>query len=115
VSDESFTRTALGSLRVGISSTSSDRSGSTTGSAATSSSHVDVRRDRRSGSHLQVRVATTTCCGTSSRRLDHVDGISLTIVKVLDDGFTVAVIPAHDCGHDARDEGAGDPVNSRST
>ena len=34
-----------------------------------------------------------------------VDGVSLTVVEPLDDGFTVAVIPHTADGHDARPQG----------
>ena len=45
-----------------------------------------------------------------------VDGVSLTVVDVLDDGFTVAVIPHTGRGHDARAQGPGRPRStSRST
>jgi riboflavin synthase len=96
VSDESFARTALGSLRVGDPVNLerpvrlSDRLG-----GHLVQGHVDgVGEIVEPAPNLQVRVRDRELLRyVIEKGSITVDGISLTIVKVLDDGFTVAVIP----------------------
>jgi riboflavin synthase len=96
VSDESFARTALGSLQVGDPVNLerpvrlSDRLG-----GHLVQGHVDcVGEIVEPAPDLQVRVDDRdTLRYVVEKGSITVDGISLTIVKVLDDGFTVAVIP----------------------
>jgi riboflavin synthase len=96
VSDESFTRTALGSLQVGDPVNLerpvrlSDRLG-----GHLVQGHVDCTGEIvEPAPHLQVRVHDRDMLRyVVEKGSITVDGISLTIVKVLDDGFTVAVIP----------------------
>jgi riboflavin synthase len=96
VSDESFARTALGSLQVGDPVNLerpvrlSDRLG-----GHLVQGHVDgVGEIVEAAPDLQVRVRDRDMLRyVVEKGSITVDGISLTIVKVLDDGFTVAVIP----------------------
>jgi riboflavin synthase len=96
VSDESFARTALGSLRVGDPVNLerpvrlSDRLG-----GHLVQGHVDgVGEIVEPAPNLQIRVRDRELLRyVIEKGSITVDGISLTIVKVLDDGFTVAVIP----------------------
>ena len=96
VSDESFARTALGSLRVGDPVNLerpvrlSDRLG-----GHLVQGHVDgVGEIVEPAPNLEVRVRDRELLRyVIEKGSITVDGISLTIVKVLDDGFTVAVIP----------------------
>jgi len=96
VSDESFARTALGALQAGDPVNlerpvrMSDRLGGHlvqghvdgVGEIVAAAPDLEVRVDDRDLLRYVVEKGSIT-----------VDGISLTIVKVLDDGFTVAVIP----------------------
>jgi riboflavin synthase len=96
VSDESFARTALESLRVGDPVNlerpvrMSDRLG-----GHLVQGHVDgVGEIVQGAPDLQVRVHDRELLRyVVEKGSITVDGISLTIVDVLDDGFTVAVIP----------------------
>ena len=96
VSDESFTRTAIGSLEVGDAVNLerpmrlNDRLG-----GHLVQGHVDgVGEIVQPAPELQVRVSDRDLLRyVIEKGSITVDGISLTIVKVLDDGFTVAVIP----------------------
>ncbi|MEY2454864.1 MAG: riboflavin synthase [Acidimicrobiaceae bacterium] len=96
VSDESFARTATGSLQVGDPVNLerpvrlSDRLG-----GHLVQGHVDgVGEIIEPAPNLQVRVQDRDLLRyVIEKGSITVDGISLTIVKVLDDGFTVAVIP----------------------
>ena len=96
VSDESFTRTALGSLHVGDAVNLerpvrlNDRLG-----GHLVQGHVDgVGEIVEPAPNLQVRVQDRELLRyVVEKGSITVDGISLTIVQVLDDGFTVALIP----------------------
>ncbi|MEY2403724.1 MAG: riboflavin synthase [Acidimicrobiaceae bacterium] len=96
VSDESFARTATGSLQVGDPVNLerpvrlSDRLG-----GHLVQGHVDgVGEIIEPAPNLQVRVQDRDLLRyVIEKGSITVDGISLTIVKVLDDGFTIAVIP----------------------
>jgi riboflavin synthase len=96
VSDESFARTAISSLRVGDPVNLerpvrlSDRLG-----GHLVQGHVDgVGEIMRPAPDLQVRVRDRDLLRyVVEKGSITVDGISLTIVDVLEDGFTVAVIP----------------------
>src|SRR4051794_25870926 len=96
VSDESFTRTALGSLRVGdpVNLERPVRLNDRLGGHLVQG-HVDgVGEIVEAAPDLQVRVNDLDLLRyVIEKGSITVDGISLTIVKVLDDGFTVAVIP----------------------
>ena len=75
--------------------------------------HVDaVGDDRRPRARPARARCPPTCCATSCEKGSiTVDGVSLTVAAVHDDGFTVAVIPhtaeVTTLGH----KGPGDPVN----
>lgn len=96
VSDESYARTALGALQVGDPVNLerpvrlSDRLG-----GHLVQGHVDcVGEIVEAAPDLQIRVHDRDMLRyVVEKGSITVDGISLTIVKVLDDGFTVAVIP----------------------
>ena len=96
VSDESFARTTVGSLQVGDPVNLerpvrlSDRLG-----GHLVQGHVDgVGEIVQPAPNLQVRVHDQDLLRyVVEKGSITVDGISLTIVKVLDDGFTVALIP----------------------
>jgi riboflavin synthase len=109
VTDESYARTSLGALSPGD-PVNLER---------------PVRLDDRLGGHLvqghvdavghivvpapdlAVRMPADLLRYVVEKGSITVDGISLTVVEVLDDGFTVAVIPHTTLGH----KGVGDPVN----
>jgi len=96
VSDESFKRTALGHLRVGdpVNLERPVRLNDRLGGHLVQG-HVDgIGEVVRPAPDLQVRVHDHDLLRyVVEKGSITVDGISLTIVKVLDDGFTVAVIP----------------------
>jgi riboflavin synthase len=113
VSEESFARTNLGDLRPGTPVNRerpvrvSDRLG-----GHIVQGHVDgVGEIVRPAPDLQVRMPTELLRYIVEKGSITVDGISLTVVDVLDDGFTVALIPhtaeVTTLGH----KGAGDTVN----
>jgi riboflavin synthase len=113
VSDETFSRTSLGSLAPGD-PVNLER---------------PVRLEDRLGGHLvqghvdavgSVVAPAPGLCVRMPERLLHyivekgsvtVDGVSLTVVDVLDDGFTVAVIPHTAEVTTLGVRGPGDPVN----
>jgi riboflavin synthase len=96
VSEESFARTALGSLRVGdpVNLERPVRLNDRLGGHLVQG-HVDgVGEIVEPAPNLHVRVRDIDLLRyVIEKGSITVDGISLTIVKVLDDGFTVAVIP----------------------
>ena len=96
VSDESFVRTALGALRVGdpVNLERPVRLQDRLGGHLVQG-HVDgVGEIVAVAPHLQVRVRDRDLMRyVVEKGSITVDGISLTVVDVLDDGFTVAVIP----------------------
>jgi riboflavin synthase len=114
VSDESFARTALGSLQVGDPVNLerpvrlSDRLG-----GHLVQGHVDgVGEIVEAAPNLHVRVHDRDMLRyVVEKGSITVDGISLTIVKVLDDGFTVAVIPHTTEVTTLGTKGPGAPVN----
>ncbi len=113
VSDETFARTDLGSLRVGD----------------TVNLERPVRLEDRLGGHLvqghvdavgeivepvpdlRIRIPTHLLRYVVEKGSITVDGVSLTVVRPLDDGFTVAVIPHTAAVTTLGRKGAGDIVN----
>jgi riboflavin synthase len=113
VSDETFARTNLGGLRPGD-PVNLER---------------PVRLDDRLGGHLvqghvdavgeivdpapdlRVRMAPELLRYVVEKGSITVDGVSLTVVDVLDDGFTVALIPHTTAVTTLGHKGPGDPVN----
>jgi riboflavin synthase len=114
VSDESFVRTALGSLQVGDAVNLerpvrlNDRLG-----GHLVQGHVDgVGEIVEPAPNLQVRVQDRELLRyVVEKGSIAIDGISLTVVKVLDDGFTVAVIPHTTNVTTLGTKGAAAPVN----
>jgi riboflavin synthase len=113
VSGESFARTNLGALAVGDTVNLerpvrvSDRLG-----GHVVQGHVDaVGEIVRPAPDLQVRMPTELMRYVVEKGSVTVDGISLTVVDVLDDGFTVAVIPHTTEVTTLHDKGAGSVVN----
>jgi riboflavin synthase len=113
VSDETFRRTSLGSLQVGDPVNLerpvrlSDRLG-----GHLVQGHVDaVGAVVAPVPNLRVRMPVGLCRYVVEKGSITVDGVSLTVVDALDDGFTVAVIPhtadVTTLGH----RQPGDPVN----
>jgi len=113
VSDETFLRTNLGALEVGD-PVNLER---------------PVRLEDRLGGHLvqghvdavgeivhpvpdlQIRMPASLLRYVVEKGSITVDGISLTVVKPLDDGFTVAVIPHTSAVTTLGQKGPGSPVN----
>ena len=96
VTDESFARTSLGALRRGdpVNLERPVRLNDRLGGHLVQG-HVDgIGEIVEAGSDLRVRVAERDLLRyVVEKGSITVDGISLTVVDVLDDGFTVAVIP----------------------
>jgi len=96
VTDESFARTSLGALRMGdpVNLERPVRLNDRLGGHLVQG-HVDgIGEIVRAGSDLRIRVADRELLRyVVEKGSITVDGISLTVVDVLDDGFTVAVIP----------------------
>ena len=96
VTDESFARTSLGALRMGdpVNLERPVRLNDRLGGHLVQG-HVDgIGEIVEAGSDLRVRVAERDLLRyVVEKGSITVDGISLTVVDVLDDGFTVAVIP----------------------
>jgi riboflavin synthase len=95
VTEESFRRTNLGDLRAGsavnleAAMRASDRLG-----GHIVQGHVDaVGEIVTPAPELQIRMPAELLRYVIEKGSITVDGVSLTVVKVLDDGFTVAVIP----------------------
>ena len=114
VSEESFKRTALGALRVGdvVNLERPVRLNDRLGGHLVQG-HVDGVGDIvRPAPDLQVRVHDRELLRyVIEKGSITVDGISLTIVEVLDDGFTVAVIPHTTEVTTLGTKGPGDLVN----
>jgi riboflavin synthase len=113
VSDETFSRTALGSLRVGDPVNLErpvrlvDRLG-----GHLVQGHVDaVGEVLAPVPDLRVRVPSRLSRYLVEKGSVTVDGVSLTVVDVLDDGFTVAVIPHTAQVTTLGGRAPGDPVN----
>jgi riboflavin synthase len=113
VSDETFARTNLGALRPGdfVNLERPVRLADRLGGHLVQG-HVDaVGEIVEPPPELQVRVPADLLRYVVEKGSITVDGVSLTVVKPLDDGFTVAVIPhtaeVTTLGH----KGRGDPVN----
>ena len=96
VTDESFARTSLGALRMGdpVNLERPVRLNDRLGGHLVQG-HVDgIGEIVEAGPDLRVRVAERDLLRyVVEKGSITVDGISLTVVDVLDDGFTVAVIP----------------------
>jgi len=96
VTDESFARTSLGALRMGdpVNLERPVRLNDRLGGHLVQG-HVDgIGEIVEAGSDLRIRVAELDLLRyVVEKGSITVDGISLTVVDVLDDGFTVAVIP----------------------
>ena len=116
VSDETVKRTTIGDLRAGRPrSTSSapcgcpDRLG-----GHIVQGHVDgVGEIVDPAPDLRVPMPAELLRYVVEKGSVTVDGVSLTVVDVLDDGFTVAVIPHTADGHDPRPQGPGRPREPR--
>jgi riboflavin synthase len=113
VSEESFARTNLGDLRPGTPVNLErpvrllDRLG-----GHLVQGHVDgVGEIVRPAPDLQVRMPSELLRYIVEKGSITVDGISLTVVDVLDDGFTVALIPHTTAVTTLGHKGAGDRVN----
>ena len=113
VSEESFARTNLGDLRPGSPVNLErpvrlmDRLG-----GHLVQGHVDaVGEIVRPAPDLQVRMPKELLRYIVEKGSVTVDGISLTVVDVLDDGFTVALIPHTTAVTTLGHKGAGDRVN----
>ncbi len=116
VVDETFARTSLGALAAGSTrSTSSARSACRTASAATSCRATSTPSARSSppAPDLRIQAPGELLRYVVEKGSITVDGISLTVVEPLDDGFTVAVIPHTAGGHHARLEGPRRPRQPR--
>ena len=113
VSEESFARTNLGDLRSGSPVNLErpvrlmDRLG-----GHMVQGHVDgVGEIVEPAPNLRVRMPTDLLRYVVEKGSITVDGISLTVVDVLDDGFTVALIPHTTAVTTLGHKGAGDRVN----
>jgi riboflavin synthase len=113
VTDESLARTSLGALRPGDPVNLerpvrvSDRLG-----GHVVQGHVDaVGEIVVAAPDLQVRMPAALLRYVVEKGSITVDGVSLTVVAVLDDGFTVAVIPHTAAVTTLGHKGPGDPVN----
>ena len=98
-----------------IRSTSSGPSGSRTGWAATSYRATSTRWARSSSPapDLQVRMPADLLRYVVEKGSITVDGVSLTVVELLDDGFSVAVIPHTAAVDHARPQGRRRPREPR--
>jgi riboflavin synthase len=95
VSDETFSRTNLGDLRPGdpVNLERPVRLADRLGGHLVQG-HVDgVGEVVDPAPELRVRVPADLTCYLVEKGSVTVDGVSLTVVEALDDGFTVAVIP----------------------
>ena len=113
VTDETFTRTNLGALETGDPVNLerpvrlTDRLG-----GHLVQGHVDgVGRIVRPSPDLEVRIDRSLCRYVVEKGSITVDGVSLTVVDPLPDGFTVALIPHTDDVTTLGHKGPGDPVN----
>ena len=116
---ETLDRTALGALATATRSTSSDRCASPTVSVVTS---CRVTSTRVGTSSASTRWPTARCAVEVAAPPDvmryvvekgsiTVDGISLTVAALADDGFSIAVIPHTLAVTTLGAKGPGDPVN----
>ena len=113
VSDETFLRTNLGALEVGdpVNLERPVRLEDRLGGHLVQG-HVDaVGEIVRPVPDLQIRMPASLLRYVVEKGSITVDGISLTVVKPLDDGFTVAVIPHTSAVTTLGQKGPGSPVN----
>lgn len=113
VSDETYFRTNLGALSVGdpINLERPVRLDDRLGGHLVQG-HVDaVGEVVRGVPDLQIRMPASLLRYVVEKGSITVDGISLTVVKPLDDGFTVAVIPHTSAVTTLGHKGPGSPVN----
>jgi riboflavin synthase len=113
VSDETWSRTDLGSLQPGdpVNLERPVRVEDRLGGHLVQG-HVDaVGEIVRGVPDLQVRMPADLLRYVVEKGSITVDGISLTVVEPLDDGFTVAVIPHTSAVTTLGSKGPGDPVN----
>lgn len=113
VSDETYNRTNLGSLSAGdpVNLERPVRLEDRLGGHLVQG-HVDAVGEIVQGvPDLQVRMPSALLKYVVEKGSITVDGISLTVVKPLDDGFTVAVIPHTSAVTTLGRKGPGDPVN----
>jgi riboflavin synthase len=113
VSDETFARTALGALEPGdpVNLERPVRLADRLGGHLVQG-HVDaVGEIVRPVPDLQVRMPRALLRYVVEKGSITVDGVSLTVVDVLDDGFTVAVIPHTSDVTTLGSKGPGDAVN----
>ncbi len=113
VSDETFDRTNLGALEVGdpVNLERPVRLEDRLGGHLVQG-HVDaVGEIVHAVPDLQIRMPASLLRYVVEKGSITVDGISLTVVKPLDDGFTVAVIPHTSAVTTLGQKGPGSPVN----
>jgi riboflavin synthase len=113
VSDETFLRTNLGALEVGdpVNLERPVRLEDRLGGHLVQG-HVDaVGEIVHAVPDLQIRMPASLLRYVVEKGSITVDGISLTVVKPLDDGFTVAVIPHTSAVTTLGQKGPGSPVN----
>lgn len=113
VSEESYKRTALGALAAGdpVNLERPVRLEDRLGGHLVQG-HVDaVGEIVKAAPDLQVRIDPELCRYVVEKGSITVDGISLTVVDALDDGFTVAVIPHTTEVTTLGSKGPGDQVN----
>ena len=113
VSDETFARTNLGALGAGdpVNLERPVRLADRLGGHLVQG-HVDaVGEIVRPVPDLQIRMPASLLRYVVEKGSITVDGISLTVVKPLDDGFTVAVIPHTSAVTTLGQKGPGSPVN----
>jgi riboflavin synthase len=113
VSDETFLRTNLGALEVGdpVNLERPVRLEDRLGGHLVQG-HVDaVGEIVHAVPDLQIRMPASLLRYVVEKGSITVDGISLTVVKPLDDGFTVAVIPHTSAVTTLGHKGPGSPVN----
>ena len=113
VSDETFNRTNLGALSAGdpVNLERPVRLEDRLGGHLVQG-HVDAVGEVVVGvPDLQVRMPSNLLRYVVEKGSITVDGISLTVVKPLDDGFTVAVIPHTSAVTTLGHKGPGSPVN----
>ncbi len=113
VSDETFNRTNLGALSAGdpVNLERPVRLEDRLGGHLVQG-HVDAVGEIVQGvPHLQIRMPESLLRYVVEKGSITVDGISLTVVKPLDDGFTVAVIPHTSAVTTLGHKGPGSPVN----
>ena len=113
VSDETFLRTNLGALDVGdpVNLERPVRLEDRLGGHLVQG-HVDaVGEIVHAVPDLQIRMPASLLRYVVEKGSITVDGISLTVVKPLDDGFTVAVIPHTSAVTTLGQKGPGSPVN----